>query len=65
MATRVYLKQLKDRQTIFVVTSSEVFRGERFFDGYQFTRKGTWMEWDMTEKHLNKMVEDGRMVRIQ
>lgn len=50
---------------MFVVTSSEVFNGERFFDGYQFSRKGTWMEWDMTEKHLNKMVKDGRMVRIQ
>lgn len=62
---RIYLKQLKERQTMCVLVSSEVFKGVRYFDGYQVDRNGNWIEWDMTEKDLNRMVKEGRMQRVQ
>lgn len=66
MTTRVYLKQRRDgAQRVFVAISSEVFKGERYFDGYQTSKNGSWVEWDMTEKNMNRMIRKGRMVRIQ
>ena len=66
MKTRVYLKQRKDgSQTLFVTDWSEVFKGERYFNGNQIMRNGKWCEYDMLEKDINRMVKEGRMVRIQ
>lgn len=66
MEARIYLKEgAKGKQMLFVATSSEVWNGERFFDGYQSKPDGTWVEWDMLEKDINRKVKNGKMVRLQ
>ncbi len=67
MRTRVYIKETSTskRQTIFVATSSDIFDGKRYFDGFQLDRNGEWKDWDMAETRINKMIKEGMMVRIQ
>lgn len=66
MKTRVYLKQRKDgTQTMFVAECSEVFKRERYFNGSQIMRNGKWADYDMLEKDINRLVRNGRMLRVQ
>ncbi len=66
MKTRVYLKQGKTAMTMFIACTSEIFQGKRYYDGYQYnTRTKKWMEWDMAETRIGKLVRNGLMVRIQ
>ena len=52
--------------TMFVACSVDIYDNVRFFDGYQYNLKyEEWEEWDMSEKIINQMVKEGRMIRIQ
>lgn len=67
MQTRVYLKEniARTKQVMFVAYESEICDDERYFNGYQSTITGGWVEWDMLEKDINRLTKEGRMVRIQ